>query len=125
MKLSSLVLIAALFASPLAGCAGLPVVAGGGSLADTSPQTIADAEKALALAHLAYQGAGIALKDAAMSGALHGVDAATAKALYDKAGAVLDAADTADALADAKGVLAAVADANALIAQVGALVPKK
>ncbi|HJW41375.1 MAG TPA: hypothetical protein VJ476_09140 [Rhizomicrobium sp.] len=123
MKLNALVLAVALVATPLAGCANLSAIVGGGSLA--APQSMADAEKALALAHLAYQGAGIALKDAAASGALHGADAATAKTLYDRVGAVLDAADAADALADASGVLAAVADANTLVAQIGALIPKK
>ena len=84
----------------------------------------ADAEKALTLAHLAYDGAGLALKNAATSGALHGADAATAQALYDKAGAALDAADQADALANAQGVLAAVGDADALLTQIQALIPK-
>jgi hypothetical protein len=121
MKPVSLVLIMGLAATPLADCASL--VPGGGSL--VAPQTMADADKALALAHLAYQGVGIALKNAAASGALHGADAATARTLYDKAGAVLDTADAADALADAQGVLAAVADVNALVAKLGALIPKK
>lgn len=62
--------------------------------------TGADAEKALTLAHLAYQGVGIALEQAAESGALHGADAARAQALYDQAGAALDAGDAADAQAD-------------------------
>ena len=91
------------------------------SLEQAAPQTVADAEKALAVAHLSYQAAGISLQQAAQSGLLHGADATTAKTLYDRAGAILDAADQADALANAQGVFAAVADATALIAQIGAL----
>jgi hypothetical protein len=101
----------------LGGCAALP----GDGQAQTA---IVDAEKALTLCHLAYQGAGVALKNAAGSGALHGADAARAKALYDQAGAALDAADAADAVADAPGALAALARANALIAQLHTLIPQ-
>ena len=89
-----------------------------------APQSIADAEKALTLAHLAYDGAGLALKNAATSGLLQGADAAHAKTLYDEAGTALAAADSADALTNADGVLAALADADTLLAQVRALIPK-
>jgi len=109
----------------LGGCSTLPTLLGGGSLAQSAPQTAADAEKALAVAHLAYQAIGASLQQAARSGALHGADAATAKALYDKAGAALDAADTADAAANANGVMAALAGATALIAQLHTLIAQK
>ena len=95
------------------------------SIAQLAPQDAADSEKALTLAHLAYDGAGIALQNAATSGALHGADAASAKALYDKTGAALDAADQADRVADAPGLLAAVGQADTLLAQLHALTAQK
>jgi len=118
MRIITLTLIAALAtATPLGGCSSL---AGTTAAATT---TLGDAEKGLTLAHLAYQGIGIALENAARSGVLHGADAASAKALYDKAGTALATADAADALANAQGVADAVADANALIGQIHALIP--
>jgi hypothetical protein len=120
-----LALCAALAAAPLGACSSLPFVLGGASLAQSAPQTTADAEKALTLVHFAYDGAGIALKHAAESGALKGADAANAKALYDRAGTALDAADQADAAANAPGVLAAVADTGALLIQIHALIANK
>ena len=92
---------------------------GGCSL--TRADTLADAEKALTVAHLAYQAAGVALEEAARSGALHGGDAAAAQALYDKAGAALDLADRADDAANAGGVLAEVEAAQAAIADIDKL----
>ncbi len=112
-KILAVLLVAAV---PLGGCASLP-----SSL--VAPQSIADSEKALAVAHLAYQGAGVALKSAAQSGALHGAAAADAKALYDKAGAALATADAADAAANAPDLIAALGDATALLAQLRALIP--
>jgi len=107
----------------LGGCSSVSNVLGGGSLAQAAPQTAADAEKALTIAHLAYQALGVSLRGAAASGALRGTDAAAAKDLYDRAGAALDAADAADAAANAQGVIAALAGATALIAQLHALIP--
>jgi len=121
----ALALTILLAAAPLGACSSLPVLLGNASIAQSAPQTVADAEKALTIAHLAYQAVGIALKDAAASGALHGVDAATAQALYDKVGAALDGADAADEAANAPGVLAAVADADTLIAQLHTLIAQK
>jgi len=103
--------------TPLGGCAAFAPLLHGESIAQSAPATTADAEKALTIAHLAYQGIGITLKQAAESGALHGADAAAAKALYDRAGMALDAADAADRSANATGVLAAVADAETAIAR--------
>jgi ABC-type Fe3+-hydroxamate transport system substrate-binding protein len=111
-------LVVLLAAAPLGACSAL-------SLAQSAPQSTSDAEKALTIAHLAYQAVGLALKDAAASGALHGADAATAQALYDKVGAALDAADAADEAANASGVLAAVADADTLIAQLHTLIAQR
>ncbi len=118
-----LAMLCAALAFALGGCSTVSTILGGGSLAQTAPQTVADAEKALAIAHLAYQAVGVSLQQAAQTGALHGADAAAAQALYDKAGAALDAADAADAAADAQGVVAALAGATALIAQLHALIP--
>jgi hypothetical protein len=122
-KLASLA-AALIVAATLGGCAAVAPWLGGQSVAGAAPQTVADAEKALAVAHLAYQAVGVSLQQAAQSGALHGADAANAKALYDKAGAFLDAADQADAVANAQGVFAAVASAVDLIAQIKTLIPK-
>lgn len=114
-------LCALLAALSLGACALVP---GASATGGTASSTLADAEKALTVAHLAYQGIGVSLKAAADSGVLHGADAATARQLYDRAGALLDAADQADALANAQGVLDAVTQASALIAQVDALIKK-
>ncbi|HWA91801.1 MAG TPA: hypothetical protein VG889_17315 [Rhizomicrobium sp.] len=102
-------LLAAVCACALGGCSF------------TDAATLQDAEKALTIAHLAYQAAGVALEDAAKSGALHGDDAAKAQALYDKAGDALVLADEADAAANADGVLEEAAAAQALIADLDKL----
>lgn len=107
MKLQ--LVIAAVCACALGGC----------SL--TRAETLEDAEKALTVAHLAYQAAGVALEEAARNGGLHGDDAARAQALYDKAGAALDLADRADAAANADGVLAQAVAAQAALADIAAL----
>ena len=120
MRIITLTLLAALAtATPLGGCSSLA----GTSTTTTASDTLADAEKGLTLAHLAYQAIGLALQNAAQSGALHGADAASAQALYDQAGTALATADAADALANAQGVSDAVADANALITQIHTLIP--
>ncbi len=109
----------------LCGCTAVQSLLGGSSVAASAPAATEDAEKALTIAHLAYQAVGVSLEQAAASGALAGADAASAQALYDKAGAALDVADQADAAANADGVLAAVTQAQALIAQIDALIPRK
>ena len=108
----------------LGGCSSVLSPFGNGTIAQAAPAASEDAEKALAIAHLAYQAAGVTLERAAQSGALRGADAATAQALYDRAGTALALADQADAAANAQGVLAKVASVEALIAQITALVPK-
>jgi hypothetical protein len=124
MTMRKLALAAALSAAvSLCACSTVAPLIMGESLAQQAPQSAADARKALTIAHLAYQAIGVSLQNAAQSGALHGANAATAKALYDKAGAILDTADQADALANAQGVFAAVAQASALIAQIKSLIP--
>jgi hypothetical protein len=119
MRIITLALLTALAtATPLGGCSSLA-----GTSTTTAPDTLADAEKGLTLAHLTYQGIGLALQNAAGSGALHGADAARAETLYDQAGTALATADAADTLANAQGVSDAVADANALITQIHTLIP--
>jgi len=115
---------AAACAFTLAGCSTFTSLLEGSSVAQSAPTQTENAEKALTIAHLAYQAVGRSLEQAAQSGALHGADAATAQALFDKAGAALDIADQADAAANAQGVLAAVADAQAAIADIDTLIPK-
>jgi hypothetical protein len=115
----------------LGGCASVPSLLSadtgaraGDAAAPAAPAPATDAEKALAIAHLAYQAAGIALEQAAQSGALRGGNAATAQALYDEAGAALALADAANAATDAQGTLAKVATVEALVAQITTLIPK-
>lgn len=122
MKLLPMAAVAGAFA--LGGCSAVPSLPEGTSIAQSAPVAIADAEKALAVAHLAYQAAGIALEQAAQSGALAGADAENAQALFDRAGAALDIADRADAAANAQGVFAAIADAQALITQIETITRK-
>lgn len=120
MKLPSLV--AAVSAFALCGCSTFSSLLAGESIAQAAPVTMTDAEKALTVAHLAYQAAGAALEQAAQSGALTGVNAAKAQALYDKAGTALDIADQADAAANAQDILSAVADAQAAITSLNTLI---
>jgi hypothetical protein len=122
MRIITLTLLTALAtATPLGGCSSLAGTTT--TTTTTATSTLAGAEKDLTLAHLAYQAIGIALQNAAESGALHGAGAGTAKTLYDQAGTALATADAADALANAQGVADAVASANALIGQIHALIP--
>jgi hypothetical protein len=110
-------LAVAAFAIILSGCSALTAIQSGNSAASSAPQTIAQAEKSLTVAHLAYQGLGNGLKSAAASGLLRGANAASAKVAYDNAGAALDVADAADAVANAQGITDAVAKAETLINQ--------
>lgn len=126
MRLKTLAIALALtVAVPLGGCTTIQSWLSGGSVANANPTAVSDAEKALTVAHLAYQGAGIALQQAAASGALHGANAATAKVYFDKAGAALDIADQADQAVNAAGIYAAVADVVAAITSLDALIPQK
>jgi len=117
MKL--LPLAAVLGALALGGCATFTSLFGGSA---ANAATLSDAEKALTVAHLAYQGAGIALEQAAQSGALTRANAVKAEALYDKAGAALDVADAADEAANASDILSAVADAETAISSLNTLI---
>lgn len=114
MKAIAFALMLAL-SSPLAGC-NTP------SVADVAPVPITVAEKALTIAHLAYNGAGTSLKAAADSNVLLGANAATARVWYDKAGDSLKVADAADAAANAQGIMAAVASAEDALARASALI---
>jgi hypothetical protein len=91
----------------------------------TTGNPLADAEKSLTIAHLAYNGIGTALKSAADSGALRGANAATAKSWYDKAGDSLKAADAADVAANAPNINAAIAAATDAITQANAIIAPK
>jgi hypothetical protein len=117
-------LAAAACALALGGCSSIRPLPGSPSAAQAAPATAMDGEKALDLAHLAYQAAGVALRQAAQSGALRGSDAAEAQALFDRAGAALDIADRADAAGDPQGAAASVADAESAISRIEALVGK-
>jgi len=110
------------FAIALSGCSTLTAVLSGNSAASSAPQSIAQAEKGLTLAHLAYQGLGDGLKSAATSGLLKGQAAASAKLAYDAAGDALEVADSADAVANAQGINDAVAKAEMLINQANAAI---
>lgn len=118
------ILALALVIPLLGGCSSLGAVVGvtSGSVATVAPQTVADAEKALTVAHLAYNAVSLNLLDATKSGLLHGTNAATAKVYYDQAGAALDAADAADRLTNAQGIMAKVTEAEGLIVQIQTLV---
>jgi hypothetical protein len=107
----------------LGGCSSVPSPLDT-SVAQAAPTATADAEKALTVAHLAYQAVGISLEQATQSGLLTGADAAKAQALFDEAGTALDIADQADAAANAPGVLAAIADAQTLFALLNIILDK-
>src|SRR5580765_7277735 len=119
MNLLPMAAVAGAFA--LGGCSPVQTPFDTASVTQSAPDALVDAEKALIVAHLAYQAVGVSLEQAARTGALTGANAAKVQTLYDKAGAALDIADQADAAANAQGVLAAVADAQALISQIDAI----
>lgn len=106
--------------------AGYDVVTGQ-SIAQVAPTTLADAEKALTLAHNAVNYVSLELIYNANtppqggSGLLHGQAAADAKVIYDKAVAYLAIADKADAVANTQGILDAVGSAQDLVTQFNAL----
>lgn len=104
----------------LGGCANLGPAFSvlTGSLATTAPTTIATAEKALTVAHLALNTIGQDIIAATNSGVLHGANATTVKSYYDTADDDLKAADQLDTLANAQGVMDKVTAADALIAQI-------
>ena len=114
-------ILAALVALPLlGGCESFQL--GQTSVAVASGQVSIEAEKALIIAHLAYNALGTQLIAAANSGVLTGSDAAQAKVIYSKAGDALKLADAADKAANEANLAAAIMQANALIAQAQALV---
>jgi len=117
-----LIAIAAALSITLTGCTFFRTVVAGQSVAQAAPQTIAQAEKGLVLAHLAYNGLGTALIAAANSGVLHGATAATAKADFDAAGNALKLADDADNAANVSGIVGQVSAAEDLIVQAKALI---
>lgn len=78
---------------------------------------ITEAERALILAHLAYDGLGQALRASATSGLLRGAKAAQVQCWYDRAGEALAAGDKADLALQAEGISTAIAQAQAAILQ--------
>lgn len=100
----------------VAGCTNTPIV-NGQSVAQTNPAVSINAEKALTVAHQAYNALGTQLIANAHSGLIHGAAAATAKKLYDTAGDAILAADQADKAANETNLMAALSDANSAIAQ--------
>lgn len=113
----SLALILAL-SSPLASCS-TP------SISASAPVTVANAEKGLTIAHLAYNGLSSTILTATQTGLLKGPNATTVKADYDKAKKALDAADAADKALNAQGIVAAVQAAQDAITQASNLVSPK
>lgn len=103
-----------------------PVVSGCQQLTSvTSPQNIADAEKALTVAHLAYNSLGTIILNATQTGVLKGSAAAQVKVYYDKAGDALIVADKADKAANATDLVNAIRLAQDAIASATTLVGSK
>jgi hypothetical protein len=76
----------------------------------------------LTSAHDVHATAATLADAAAVSGVLHGANAATAKSLIDQSESFLTAADTALAAGDAATVSQEVAEATTLVAQIQALI---
>lgn len=107
---------------PLASCqqADTPIV-NGSSVADTSPEVFANAQKGLTVAHLAYNAIGSQILQATSSGLLKGNAAAQVKVVYDKAGDALNIADTAERAGNTTNLLHAIQEANSAISQAKSL----
>ena len=125
MKLKHLA-IAALCLPLLGGCSTIGPAIGvlTGSVATTAPVTVATAEKALTVAHLALNTVGQDIIAATQSGLLHGTNASTVKGWYDSADEDLKAADQLDNVANATGVMDKVTAADSLISQIHTLTIK-
>lgn len=120
------ILLATTLAVSLGGCSTIgPAfqVLTGGSVATQAPATVATAEKALTVAHLALNTIGEDIIAATHSGVLHGPTAVSVKEYYDKADDGLKAADQLDKAANAQGVVDKVNAVDTLIAQIHSLVP--
>lgn len=96
----------------------LSLAVGGCASQIIQPQSLSDAEKALTVAHIAYNAVGSELLTLSANGTLHGTAAAQAKIAYDKAGLALDAGDSADRAGSATDLYTAVTEAQTAIAQV-------
>ncbi len=90
------------------------------SLTSLAPDASLNTEKALTIAHIAYNGVGNGLMKAVSFGVLKGADAAKAKVFFDKAGVALDAADKADKAANDTDVVKFINDAQDAIASASA-----
>lgn len=103
-----------------------PIVSGCQQLTSvTSSQNITEAEKALTVAHLAYNSLGTIILDATKTGVLKGSTAAQVKVYYDKAGDALLVADKADKAANATDLANAIASAQDAIASASTLIGSK
>jgi hypothetical protein len=118
-------IIVGALALSLMGCqtvqSGLSLLTGH-SVASQNPVVAGDVEKALTIAHLAYDGIGNQILVNKQSGLLHGATAAEVKVYYDKAGDALIVADTADKAANQDGVVSALSTATDAITQAKALI---
>jgi len=113
-------------ALPLASCAdkGVPIV-NGQTVSQSAPEVFINAEKALTVAHLAYNAISGQILQATQAGILKGSTATEVKNIYDKAGDALNVADTADRAGNTTNLLAAIQDANSAIAQVKSMIGVK
>lgn len=122
-------LLALVLATPLLmgaeGCTSVKSPLSGTAVSANSPESFAQAEKALTIAHLAYNTLGTQLISAANTGLLKGQDAATAKTYYDKAGDALRVADAADKASNEVDLLTAINIANGAIADAQSLLGGK
>lgn len=119
-----LLAIAFLSVLSLSACGSIPLL-NGGSIAQSVPAAMVQAEKALAVAHQTYNAVGQELIVAAQFGVLHGSNAALAKTYYDKAGAALKIADSADKAVNAQSIIDAISTANSAMASAKALIGAK
>lgn len=126
MKKYLLVLVLATpFLMGAQGCSAIKSPLTGQAVSENAPSTFQQAEKALTIAHLAYNTLGTQLITAAKAGLLKGEDAATAKVYYNKAGDALKLADNAAKLGNETNLLAAINQANAAIADAQTLIGGK
>lgn len=117
------VALALIICLPLAGCgAGSTPILNGSSVSQTAPEVFANGQKALTVAHLAFNAISNQILVATNSGILRGENAATAQVAYRKAKAALDLADTAERAGNTADLLQAIRDANSAISQAKSLV---
>jgi hypothetical protein len=94
-----------------------------GACASGSTNLSQDVEKGLIASHIAFEGAGVALRTAATTGVLHGTNATLAQGAYDQFATDLKQADADWALADTAAVTADLAKTSVDQANASALIP--